>query len=66
MIDPTPVPDDRLLTLRETATRLAVSERFVRSLIASGRLRRLCIGRVVRIDRRDLDSFIERAKRGRP
>lgn len=52
----------QLVTLREAASRLSICERSVRNLIASGRLRRVRIGRAVRIDLRDLAAFVERAK----
>lgn len=64
MLDPDPV-DNRLITLREAAERLAVSERTVRTLIAGGQLRRLRIGRAVRIDPSDLCAFIARLKEQR-
>lgn len=53
-----------LLTLRETAERLALSERMIRSLIAAKRLRRVQIGRAVRIDPVDLRAFVEKSKGG--
>lgn len=64
MLDPDPL-DNRLLTLREAAERLTVSERTVRTLIASGQLRRLRIGRTVRIDPSDLRALIARLKEPR-
>jgi excisionase family DNA binding protein len=48
-----------LLTVTEAADRLGVPIRFVRRLIAERRIRFYKIGRYVRIDRRDIDSFIE-------
>lgn len=63
MSDADPI-DKRLLTLRETAERLALSERMVRSLIAANRLRRVQIGRAVRIDPVDLRAFVEKSKGG--
>lgn len=56
---------ERLLTKRQSAARAAVCERTIGSLIASGKLRCVRIGRAVRIDPRDLEAFIERAKGGR-
>lgn len=56
---------ERLLTKRQSATRAAVCERTIGYLIATGKLRAVRIGRAVRIDPRDLEAFIERAKGSR-
>jgi excisionase family DNA binding protein len=55
----------RLLTIPEVAERLAVSERFVRRLLFDGRLPKVKVGgRLVRIDERDLEAFIEAGREG--
>jgi excisionase family DNA binding protein len=48
-----------LLTVADAADHLGVPVRFVRRLIAERRIRFYKLGRYVRIDRRDIDSFIE-------
>ena len=53
-----------LLTYREAATRLAVSERTVWSLVKAGALPAVKIGSAVRVDPVDLAAFIERQKNG--
>jgi excisionase family DNA binding protein len=80
---PTPVPDPnelrlnqtragaadgRLLTIREVAARLCVSERTDRNLANARALRGMRIDRVRRFDPRDIEAYIERSKRaaGRP
>ncbi len=47
-----------LLTLRETAAELRLSERSIANLIADGRLPSIKIGRSRRIRRVDLDRLI--------
>ncbi len=49
----------RLLTIEETASRLSVSIRNIRHQIYLRRLPIVKVGRLVRIDERDLDAFIE-------
>ena len=51
----------RLLTIRDVATRLSISTRTLRSLIAAGRLPvvRVSPGRVA-IDPRDLEDYLSR------
>lgn len=49
----------RLLTIDETAARLSVSIRNVRHQIYLRRLPIVKIGRLVRVDERDLEAFIE-------
>jgi excisionase family DNA binding protein len=46
---------DRLYTLRRAAARLDVSERFLRRLYASGRLRVVRLGRAVRIPQQEVE-----------
>jgi excisionase family DNA binding protein len=48
-----------LLSVAEAADRLGVPVRFVRRLIAERRIRFYKVGRYVRIDRHDIDAFIE-------
>ena len=55
------VPDPAtvdLLTVEEAARRLGTPTRFIRRLIAERRIRFYKVGRYVRIDRHDLDTFI--------
>ena len=47
-----------LLTVAQAATILSVSERTVRRLIASGTMRRIWIGRSVRLRPRDIERWI--------
>jgi excisionase family DNA binding protein len=54
---------DRLLTYRQAAKVLGVTERTVWSLVNAGTLPAVRFGRCVRIDPADLRAFIERAKR---
>jgi excisionase family DNA binding protein len=49
-----------LLTVREAATRLGVSEAAARRWVHRGRLRAVRIGRSVRIDPQDLDAIVDR------
>jgi excisionase family DNA binding protein len=49
---------DRLLTVEEAADRLGTSARFVRRLILERRIAYTKLGRHVRIDPLDLDTFI--------
>lgn len=54
-----PPPRPRLLTMKQAAERLAVSERSVWALIDAGELPRIVVGRrAVRIDPADLEQFI--------
>ena len=50
---------NRMLSVRETADRLGVSERFVYALLARGELQSLKIGRRRLIDSRDAERFID-------
>ena len=54
---------DALLTVKQVAKRLQLSERQIRRFIKRAELRALHIGGSVRIDRRDLDDFLERCRR---
>lgn len=52
-----------LLTYAQAAQLLQVSDRTVWQLVKEGRLKAVRFaGRTVRIDRRDLDAFVEQAK----
>lgn len=53
----------RLVTVKEAAALLNCSPKFVRRLICSRQLRVITGGRRYLIDVRDLDEWIERAKR---
>lgn len=57
---------ERLLTYRETARLLGVTERTVWSLVDRGELAAVRFGRSVRIDPRDLRAFIDGARRAAP
>ncbi len=51
-----------LLTKRQAAERLGISERSVEREIREGRLRSLRIGKARRVDPRDLERYIEQQK----
>ena len=55
-------PQAQLLTYKQTAELLQVSERTVFTLVKENQLRAVRFGRTVRIDQDDLHAFIERAK----
>jgi len=58
--DPTRAP---FLTVTQAADELAVTERFIRKLIADGQLRAVKVGaRVVRIRRTDLEDLLRPAR----
>ena len=58
--DPTRSP---FLTVAQAADELAVTERFIRKLIADGHLRAVKVGiRVVRIRRTDLEDLLRPAR----
>lgn len=51
------------LTVAQAADELAVTERFIRKLIADGQLRAVKVGdRVLRIRRSDLEDFLRPAR----
>jgi excisionase family DNA binding protein len=52
----------RLLTYRQTADRLGVGERTVRSLVKRGDLRAVAIGRSRRVDVQDADAYVDSLK----
>jgi excisionase family DNA binding protein len=52
----------RLLTLNQAAEYLAVSHWTLRKLIWAGAISHVRIGRLVQLDRADLDAFIEAKK----
>ena len=51
-----------LLTYKQAGVLLQVSDRSVWGLVNKGLLKAVRFGRTVRIDRRDLDEFIQQAK----
>lgn len=54
---------DRLITVKEAASRLSVSVRTIQRLIAAGKLPCLEVGpKTRRISEADLDSFIQKIK----
>lgn len=54
---------EKLLTYRETAIRLGVTERTIFSMVDRGELPAVRFGRSVRVDPADLRRFIDKAKR---
>jgi excisionase family DNA binding protein len=57
-------PEPRLMTVRLAAAYLAISERKLWSLTKENRIPAVKIGRAVRYDVADLDSFISESKEG--
>ena len=53
---------DRLLTVGEAASWLNVSEKTIRRLIASGRIKCIRLGRLVRLEPADVSRFVEARK----
>jgi len=53
---------ERLLTYREAAKLLGVTDRTIWQLVKDGKLQNVKFGRSVRIDPVDLQAFIEQAK----
>jgi len=56
------VENTRLLTVKDAAAYLAISERKLWDMSKAGEIPVVRLGRAVRYDRSDLDSFIQRAK----
>lgn len=56
------VRSPHLLTIEEAAERLSVSARNIRHQIYLRRLPIVKVGRLVRIDERDLETFIENSR----
>lgn len=52
----------RLLRLREAAEYLGIGESTLRSWLRDGRIARIKMGHTVRVDRLDLDQYIERSR----
>ncbi len=52
----------RLLTLKQAAEELGVKLATLRTAIWNGELPQVRIGRSVRVDRRDLEAWLERQK----
>ena len=61
-MQPTSTSHNNLLTRKQSASYLAVSQRKLDQLAASGELRRVKIDACVRFDRDDLDRFVEQKK----
>ena len=61
---PTPPPDRLLVTTRDAARMLALSDRTLWTLRQRGTLRAVLIGGAVRYDVADLRDFIARSKTG--
>ena len=56
------LPPTNLLTRREAAAYLSISQRKLDALVASGEIERVKIDTCVRFDPTDLDQFIEHRK----
>ncbi len=56
------MPQDRLLTVEETARYLRVDPKTVYRLINDNELKAALIGRVYRIEMKDLQDFIRKSK----
>lgn len=54
-----------LLTARQAAKALSISERTLYTLTKTGEIPAIKVGRLVRYDPRDLDAWIHRAKNSR-
>lgn len=52
----------RLMTVKNAAAYLAISERKLWDMTKTGEIPAVRLGRAVRYDRSDLDSFIQQAK----
>ena len=52
----------RLLTAKNAAAYLAISERKLWDMTKTGEIPAVRLGRAVRYDRQDLDAFIQQAK----
>lgn len=50
---------DELLTVREVAERLKLTEKSVRRYISEGKLPAVKLGRVLRVREADLETFVE-------
>ena len=61
---PGDAPVESLLTYRDAAKVLSVTDRTVWTLVDRGELLAVRFGRSVRIDPSDLRAFIERSKQG--
>ena len=60
----TPAPERLLVSTREAARMLALSDRTLWTLRQRGTLRAVIIGGAVRYDLSDLRDFVDRAKTG--
>ncbi|HEX6681089.1 MAG TPA: helix-turn-helix domain-containing protein [Gaiellaceae bacterium] len=50
------------MTIREVADELGVTEKMVRRLLASGQLKKMKVGRLVRVHVDDLAAYIAKAR----
>jgi excisionase family DNA binding protein len=55
-------PPERLLTVREAAALLSVSEKTMRRLIGAHRIKCIRFGRMVRLEQADVVGFVEARK----
>lgn len=54
-----------LLTISESAKRLNIAERTLRKWLREGILPGAKMGRIWRVDEKDLEEFIQKAKKGK-
>lgn len=54
-----------LLTVEEVASNLKISPKIIRKWLRDGMLSGIKLGRVWRIDEKDLEEFIQRSKKGK-
>lgn len=53
----------RVIGVKEAATYLSCSVRFIRRLVAERRIRHYKVGKFLRFDLKDLDNFLEQGLR---
>lgn len=53
----------RLMSYRDAASYLGISERGMKQLAAEGKVRKVQIGSRVLFDRSDVDEYVEKAKK---
>jgi len=54
----------RLLTVRDVAQRLGLSEATVYKLVDRGELAHVRVSNLIRVERRAIDAFVDRSRRG--
>jgi len=53
-----------LLTVRDVAQRLGLSEATVYKLVDRGELAHVRVSNLIRVERRAIDAFVDRSRRG--